>query len=234
MEGRWDEALTWFESDRATRLKAGNPVGAANAALNTGEIFAKQGRIEEAEPLLREAIRVMRASGFHDGAAYAELQLGRVLIARGAPQQADELLERVQAELMQIGRKSSAAEAAVVQSLAKIRLGHAEDALELIDRAEAAIGENMALSPQIAESRARALAALGRIEEAESHLAHGLAAARNQGLVYEEGVLLRTRVELRRLAGREVEMEDAEKAEKILGVLGVRITPSTPGVRLDS
>ena len=234
VEGRWDDALVWFESDRATRLKAGNPVGAANAALNTGEIYTKQGRLEEAEPLLRDAIRVMRASGFHDGAAYAELQLGRVLVERGAARQADELLERVRAELTQIGRKSSAAEAAIVQSLAKVGLGRPQEALELVDQAEASIGDNRLLAPQAAETRASALSALGRLDDAEDQLSKGLAVARNQHLAYEEGVLLRTRVNLRRMAGRDVDPDDAEKATKILGVLGVRTTPSTPGVRSSS
>ena len=42
----------------------------------------------QAEPLLRDAIRVMRASGFHDGAAYAEIQLGRLELERGRPAEA--------------------------------------------------------------------------------------------------------------------------------------------------
>jgi class 3 adenylate cyclase/tetratricopeptide (TPR) repeat protein len=227
IEGRWDEALSWFEGDRAARLKAGNPVGAATAASNCGEIYAKQGRLDEAEPLLREAIRVMRASGFHDGAAYAEVQLGRVLVERGAAGQADELLERVGAELVQFGRKSSALEAALVQALAKVQLNQAPAALALIEQAAASAGgANGLLAPQAAESRAVALAALAEFDAAESQLADGLAAARELGLNYEEGMLLRRRTELRRVTGRQPDSSDVKRSVEILGALGVRPTSS--------
>ena len=226
--GRWDEALTWFEGDRAARLKAGNPVGAAFAAANCGEIYARQGRLDEAEALLRDAIRVMRASGFQDGAAYAEVQLGRVLIERGAADQADELLERAGAELARCGRKSSALESALVQALARTRLGRPGEALDLIDRAVAAGGSNGMLEPQIAQSRALALAALGRLEEAEEQLIEGLAKAREQGLAYEEGTLLRTRAALQSAAGQDPDPEELKRSAEILGALGVRPTPSAP------
>jgi class 3 adenylate cyclase/tetratricopeptide (TPR) repeat protein len=231
LEGRWDEALDWFESDRAARLKAGNPVGAANAASNCGEIYAKQGRLDEAEPQLRDAIRVMRASGFHDGAAYAEIQLGRVLVERGAAQQADELLARVRAELMEFGRKTSAFEAATVQALARVRLGQAQAALELIEQAaEGAGGATGLLAPQAAESRATALAALGRPAEAQEALAAGLDATIEMGLRYEEGRLRQLRSTVRRGAGLDADPVDLQVATEILGALGVRSTPSAPTI----
>jgi tetratricopeptide (TPR) repeat protein len=226
-EGRWDEALSWFESDRAARLRAGNPVGAATAASNCGELYAKQGRLDEAEPLLRDAIRVMRASGFHDGAAYAEIQLGRALVGRGAARQADELLERVGAELTQFGRKSSALEAALVQSLARIQLGQATEALELIDRAAAAAGGATGLlAPPAAEARARGLAALGQYQAADACLIQGLAVARELGLNYEEGTLLWTRSELQNAAGRNPDPLEVERCAEIFRALGVRLAPS--------
>lgn len=229
IEGRWDEALSWYEGARAAELKAGNFVGAASAASNCGELYAKQGRLDEAEPILREAIRVMRASGFHDGAAYAEIHLGRVLVERGAARQAEELLERAGAELRQFGRKSSALEAALVQSLAKVRLGQAAEALELVDRAEAAAGGASGfLAAQAAESRALALTALGCYDDADARIAEGLDLACKQSLKYEEGTLLRARAALLRAAGRELDQSEIERSAGILGALGVRPAPSAP------
>jgi tetratricopeptide (TPR) repeat protein len=229
IEGRWEEALSWYEGAAAAKLKAGNPVGAASAASNCGELYAKQGRLDEAESVLRESIRVMRASGFHDGAAYAEIQLGRVLIGRGELHRADELLGRAGAELTHFGRKSSALEAALVQSLAQLQLGRAEEALALINNAEmAAGGASGYLVPQAAESRALALTALGRYDEAEARVADGLNDARKQGLKYEEGMLLQARVALQRAAGREPDPSEVEKSAGILKALGVRSTPSAP------
>jgi class 3 adenylate cyclase/tetratricopeptide (TPR) repeat protein len=229
IEGRWDEALGWFEGARAAELKAGNPVGAACVSSNRAEIYAKQGRFDEAEPLLREAMRVMRASGFHEGAAYAEIQLGRVLVGRGAAHQADELLERAGAELTRLGQRSSALEAALVRSQARVELGDAAGALELIDRvAAAADGASDVLAPQAAESRALAFAALGQYDNADEQIARGLALARKLGLRYEEGTLLRARGELRRAVGREADAAEARMSGEILAALGVRSTPSAP------
>ena len=144
----------------------------------------------------------------------------------GAARAADELLARVAEEFMRYGRKSSALEAALVRALAKIRLGEASEAVELIDHAVAEEeGASGWLVPQAAESRARALAALGLIEEAEEHLTAGLAAAREQGLRYEEGALLRARVELRAAAGRTAEESDVRRSAEILAALGVRTAP---------
>lgn len=226
IEGRWDEALTWFEGAYAAELRAGNHVGAACVASNRGEIYARQGRLDEAEPILREAIRVMRASEFHEGAAYAEIQLGRVLLAQGAARHAEVLLERVVAELNRLGRNSSALEATLVQSLARIQLRQPDAALELIDRAiTAAGGASGWLAPQAAESRALALVALGRYDEAETQLAEGIVAARELGLRYEEGTLLRARATALRATGREPDSAELRKSAEILAALGVRPTP---------
>jgi len=230
IEGRWDEALSWFESARAAELKAGNHVGAACADSNRGEIYAKQGRVAEAEPLLRDAVRVMRASGFHDGAAYAGIQLGRAMLERGAAREADELLQRVGAEHAQFGRKSSVLEAALVQSLAKVQLGDPAAALALIARTLAAAGGAIGwLAPQTAECRARALIALGQFREAEQQIAEGLSAARKLGLRYEEGMLLRARATLCRANGREPDCEELRRCAEILNALGVVATPSASG-----
>jgi len=225
-EGRWDEGLSWFESAIAAELKAGNPVSAAVMAANRGEIYAKQGRLAEAEVILRDSIRTMRASGFHDGAAYAEIQLCRVLVQRDAASEADAVLERVGSEFTRLGRKSSALEAALVRSLAKVRLGDPTTALELIDQAAAAGDANDLLAPQAAEYRAQALAALGRIDEALATIEAGLGAARALSLRYEEGTLLRRRAAILADAGRAVDAAELERADSLLHALGVRTTPS--------
>jgi len=229
IEGRWDEALSWYEGARATRLKVGNPVGAAASSSNAAELYVKQNRLDEAEPLLRQSIRVMRASGFHDEAAYAEIQLGRVLLGRGNAGAADELLGRIVAEFNALGQKSSVLEAIAVQALAKVRLGAPAESLRLIDEAAAAAGAVPELiRPQIAESRAIALAALGQREAAEQEVASALDVARSLKLSYEEGMLLQARIAIRREAGLAPDSSDIELSERILGALGVRPTPEAP------
>ena len=224
--GRWDEALEWFNSKREICLRAGNVAGAASAASNIGEILGKRRRFDEAEPILRDTIRVMRASEFNDGADYAEIQLARILIERGDIEEAEGMMERVAEEFTKIGQASSALEAVLVRSLAKVCVGDAATALELLDSAAGAVGEDARLfEPQIAEAQARALAALGRKGEAERTIASGIKTARYYGLPYEEGLLLLTRIEIARNANLEPDLRDIESSQKILGGLGIDLTP---------
>jgi class 3 adenylate cyclase/tetratricopeptide (TPR) repeat protein len=226
LEGRWDEALAWFEGGRESRLKAGDVVGAATAASNIGEILVKRGRLDEAWPLLTDVVRVMRASGFQDGAAYAEVQLGRLLIARGQHARADELLERVRGEFLQLGQPISALEAAAVQAQARTGCGQAREALELLADAEAAAGKGARmLAAQVAEARALALDALGRLDDARAAVSAGLVAARQNGLAYEEALLLALADALERRAGTEPPTDAITGARRIFEGLGVQWTP---------
>jgi tetratricopeptide (TPR) repeat protein len=224
INGRWDEALDWYQGDRETSLRAGNAVGAATAASNIGEILVKRGHFEEAEPILKEAVRVMVSSRFKDGAAWAEVQLARILIGRGELDKAHDLMARVGAEFTDLGQVTSTLESALIRSQAMVGLGRAEEALELLDRSASAAGKDAQLyGPQVADERARALTALGRLLEAEREIEKGLAASRDLGLPYEEGVLLLSRIELARLDNREPDPSDLADSKRILDGLGIRV-----------
>ena len=224
--GKWDEALAWFQSQREICLRAGNVAAAAAASSNIGEILVKRRKFDEAEPILRDTIRVMRASEFNDGAAYAEIQLARMLIELGENEDAEKMMERVGEEFSKIGQALSVLEAVIVQSLAKTGTGDAATALELIDAAASAVGDDARLfEPQIAEVRAKALAAMGSMDEAEEAIASGIEAARYYGLPYEEGLLLLIRIDIARKANQQPDPSDIDVSEKILGGLGIEMMP---------
>ncbi len=226
LAGRWDEALEWFAGDRDIRQRTGDAVGAAISASNVGEIFVKRGHLTEGEQMLRYAIRVLRASGFNDGAAYAELQLGRALVKRGALDEAIAMLERIGTEFTALGQSSSALEAALVGALARIRQGKADAALALVDRATAAAGSSAGLlAPQVAEARARALAANGNGAAAIREIESGLMAARKLGLLYDEAMLLVARIEITREAGLQADPADLAESARILDGLGAHVSP---------
>ncbi len=220
--GRWNETVGWLTSARDNYLRCGDAVGAAYPALNLGEMLVKQRRFEAAEPVLKEALRVMRATEFAEGAAMAQIQLARILIERGAADEADAMLDRVGAELTRIGKAPTAVEAAVVRASGRVRRGDAAAALELLDRATAAAGNDaILLRPAVAWARSTALAALGRFDEAEQEVRAGLAAAREQRLPYEEALLLIAKAKISAQRGREPDPADAEAAHRILRDLGV-------------
>jgi tetratricopeptide (TPR) repeat protein len=220
--GRWDEALNWFEGDREISLRAGNAVGAAQAASNIGEILVRRGELEAAEPILNEAVRVMESAGFKDGAAWAEIQLGHILVERGAFEEADKMMARVGAEFNDLGQATSALEAALVRSLAMVRTDRATEALELLDHSAAAAGDDAQVyASLVANARARARAVLGEFNKAEREIDRGLTLSRDLHLPYEEGTLLLTRIEIARLAGREPDPADLKDSKQILGGLGI-------------
>ena len=84
-EGRWDEALELYERARAASEQAGDEIGASFNLNNVAEIRLEQGRVDEAELLLREVLATWRASGFAFGIGVALRNLGR---DRDAPRRA--------------------------------------------------------------------------------------------------------------------------------------------------
>ncbi len=225
--GRWDEAMSWYSSSRDMNVRTGDLVDAALVDTNIAELLVKRGRLDEAEPLLERAIRCLRASEFAEGVSCAELQLARLLVERGELEKADRLLERVAEVFASLGQTSRSLECALLQAESALRAGEPSAALEGVERAVAAAREDAALlAPQIAHTRARALAALGRHAEAQREVETGLASAQEQDLAYETGMLLLARTEITRLQGGEPDRGDLEEVTAILGGLGVPRGPS--------
>jgi class 3 adenylate cyclase/tetratricopeptide (TPR) repeat protein len=191
-EGRWNEAAELYERSRAAFLRIGNAVQAAQCGGNMGELLVSQGRLDEAEPVLRDAARVLRASAFVYGATFAEQQLGRLLARRGETDAAIEVLGAVHAELDALGQTMTAFEAALHLADAYTDRGDPRRALDIRDAATARAGADAAhLDAHDALVRGRALAALGRLDEAAGVVAGGVSAARQKALAYELDLLVR-------------------------------------------
>jgi class 3 adenylate cyclase/tetratricopeptide (TPR) repeat protein len=221
-DGRWAEAVGWYTRSREALLRAGNTWQAAGMGINIGEVLVNQGRLDEAEPLLRDALRVLRAAGFPDGASFAEMQLGRVLTARGAHVEAERLLEGARAAFAELGIGATALEAATHLAECRTRRGDAAGALALLDDALAAAGGDASVhAPAVARIRASALRTLGRVDEAARRAREGLDAARAQGLPYEEALILRALVDISLAAGGEPDVIDLRRSDEILIGLAV-------------
>jgi tetratricopeptide (TPR) repeat protein len=60
-EGRWDEALAYYERGRVETVKLGNTFDATIANMNLAEILSDRGELDEAQRLLLETLPVCRA-----------------------------------------------------------------------------------------------------------------------------------------------------------------------------
>jgi ATP/maltotriose-dependent transcriptional regulator MalT len=137
---------------------------------------------------------------------------------RGDPVLAVQVLSDVVAEAMEVDQPFIAVDASVHLADARVRSGEPEQALETIEVAQELAGEDAALyEVPLRRVRAEALMALGRRDEASSHIEGALASARQQSLVYEEALLLLIKAEV---GGPGVNGEVSEEADRLLEDLG--------------
>ncbi|HET6966854.1 MAG TPA: AAA family ATPase, partial [Ornithinibacter sp.] len=220
--GRWTEAAEWYRTAREVAMEVGKDFGAAETGVNLAELLINQGKVEDAELLLTDALRVLRASGAALFIAQGEVQLARVRLLRGEHAAAEELGAVTARRLLELDKATSALEASLVQADAMIREGRPQEALTTIDAAErAASTEAASALPRICLQRSRALLALGRFAEAEELVTTGILAARETQVPYDEALLLRVHSRVRRHQGDDVgAVRDWADAEQILESLG--------------
>jgi tetratricopeptide (TPR) repeat protein len=78
-QGDWVAAVEMYERARALLEQAGHTVFATTEIANIAEILIDRGLLDEAEPLLRQAIRTWRSARYQLGVAYATMHLGRTV-----------------------------------------------------------------------------------------------------------------------------------------------------------
>jgi class 3 adenylate cyclase/tetratricopeptide (TPR) repeat protein len=212
-----------IESDR----RIGNLLDAAITQANIGEVLVNQGRLEDAEPILRDAIRVLRASDF-GALPFVEMHLGRLLAARGEFAEAERLLRGGLDQWLASGVAASAYETAIHLADCLVRAGRPDEALEVLTQVTGADPEDIAIfEAATALVTASALVDLDQVDEARGILAHGVEVARQRAQTFDLARLLL-------LAGRigppfDARLETHEPAEEayhLLDRLGVVSTAS--------
>ncbi|MCV2393280.1 AAA family ATPase [Actinotalea sp. M2MS4P-6] len=202
LSGRWTEAAEWYATSRQVALEIGKAFGAAETGVNLAELLVNQGRLDEAEAVLVDSVRVLRAAGSVSFIAQGEIQLARVHLSRGEFADAEQHAVEVAQRLLDLGQASTALEASLVGAEAVIRSGRPEEALALIDAAEAAAKSEAIYSlPRLSLQRARAFLALDETDRAAEVVEPGIEAAREQELPYELALLLRVASRVRRRLG---------------------------------
>lgn len=220
--GDWNEAIRRISESREMSLRAGNDVQAAMAGVNLGELLVSQGKLTEAEPILADAVRTLRAAGDRDNAVNGELQRARLLAAGGDREAARDLFGQVVDEALELGQIQFAYEATIYLAELKVAAGESEEALADLVRATARVGEEAEFyEPKRARVAALAHVELGSPDDAWAELANGLQAAEAMGLLYDEALIRSTRLELMERWGLATDPADGEAASRLLARLGV-------------
>ena len=221
-DGNWDEAIEWYRRSQENCLRAGDRATAAVAGANLGEVLVSRGSLDEAEALLTEARRALRAAGYTPHALFAEAQRARIALERGRGADALLALEAIAAEAATLGHPAIAFETVVQLAHAHAVAGDPEAGLAALADAARRAGEIAALlSVPVERVRAECLMALGRLDEAERCLDSALAGAMRQRLLYEQLLIRRGRCELARQRGEEPSLEELQEVERLLRLLGL-------------
>jgi class 3 adenylate cyclase/tetratricopeptide (TPR) repeat protein len=187
-ECRVRDAVADFRASSECYERAGDVVGEAMADNNLAEILTLQVRLDPAEDLLRNALRVTRAANYPHGEMTALSGLSRLAAWRGDTADALDLQSTALS-----GFRGLAADDYVLDSLVRLveihaLAGDAEAALAAADQAHellARLGTVPVVPSTLARLRARALIDAGRESEAESSLERALALAKDDGFEYE-------------------------------------------------
>jgi tetratricopeptide (TPR) repeat protein len=191
-QGRWDDALRFYEVARDQWNRAGNIPLVATTSANVAEILSDRGQLDEAEPLVREALRISEGVGMRSAIAFALNVLGRIACRSGRYVEALEVLQRARTENHEIGDQPEELESDVRIAECLAMMGRSEEALELatgaLARSEALVGK--AATPQLQRVRGCVLLELGHLREAQEALRESLAGARDREAQYEEALVL--------------------------------------------
>jgi tetratricopeptide (TPR) repeat protein len=227
-QGQWNEAVTYNQRAGALSRKAGNLADAATVATNAAETLVAQGRHDEAEPMLREAIDTFRSIR-HPSTGEAVKCLGLVAVRRGDLAAAVDAFTEAAAMARATGEMVSP-ELDGLLADCRLRQGDAAGALELIDgalRREAASDATL-FAPLLRRLRGYALTASGHIDQAWAEFDMSLAVARARDASYEIALTLEAISAVAALAGLPGDPAADEERGRILAHLGVRSTLAPP------
>jgi class 3 adenylate cyclase/tetratricopeptide (TPR) repeat protein len=232
LEGRWDEAVEYYERGLEACQKTGDEVHSAMGRNNIGEILSDQGALADAEALFQEALRVWRAAGFREGVGHATGNLGRVASRAGRNDEAVELLGKARTLFEDIGEERMALEmdARIAESF--VFAGEGGRALPLATetlRRTEKLGGWATVSTLLHRLRGEALVQAGDTAAAREALEESLRVGRERNADYEVGLTLEAMARLAALEDDPAETTYARESAIVLRRLGVQRTPAVPG-----
>ena len=168
-------------------------------AANVGEVLVSQRRLDEAEPMLRDAVRVLRAHGQTAIALFAELQLGRLQLWRGPIGDAVSTLSSVRDDAIAASSPADELEASIYLAHAMTRRGAPQESLDVLAAELARAGElGHYYGAALSLARAEAWLYLDRLDDASREVAAGLASAEHHDALFDIAQLLLVRAEIER------------------------------------
>jgi tetratricopeptide (TPR) repeat protein len=232
-EGRWDDAMAYYERGREESLRVGNLVHAAAARLNVAEILTDRGELAEAESLLQETLPLWKSSEYRYFLGACHWMLGRVSLRANRIDEALARFDDARSRLAEVGAEYEVLDIDARVAECRLLKGDAEGALA---RADALLGRSDAaeallrLTPLLQRVRGYAVLLQGDPFGAREAFEVGLALARGRNEPFELALTLNALTELDRLEGVEPPQDMLDESRALLAKLKVRALPPVPAL----
>jgi class 3 adenylate cyclase/tetratricopeptide (TPR) repeat protein len=227
--GEWAEAVALYQEASTTYQESGALAEAALGSCNVAEIFADQGRLDDAERLLRDALDLWRSMDLDGLVARATRYLARVELRRGDATAALAHFDEARAVFHAFGMDAHVLEVDVWRAECLLRRGALDDAAAILDDAfdrEVAAGSTE-MRAMIHRLRGYAAATRRDLETAWAELDASLDIARRRNAAYDVALALEAEAVVARLGGSDRVVDQAERV-RLLDSLGVAVAPAPP------
>jgi tetratricopeptide (TPR) repeat protein len=230
-EGRWTEALDFYERSRDLYATVGDAAMPPVLGLNIAEIYCERGNLDEAEAILGDSLRVWQASGHRYFVAACLTTLARVAARAHRFEEALAMFDEALALFVDVAGPEESIEVVARAAECRVLMGDSERALELTDEAQAKTegtdtgGQSI---PLIHRTRGYALAQLARPAEARTAFEAALEAARARGQDLDVALTLHALVRLGGVDGLPLSGDAEPERDAILERLGVGSVAEVP------
>jgi len=230
-EGRWDDALEFYERGRAASVKLGSSVYAALARVNSAEVLIDRGEYADAERILLDTLPLWQASQHRYFLAACLSLLGRVSLRLGRYDEALARLQDSKTHFLHVGAEEEvpAVEARIAECY--VELGKPDEALALIDGllGRSASSHGVArVESLIRRLQGHALMKQGDLWGARDALESSDAIAKERKNLFESTLTMLSLIELDRIEGVEPPHDMVSGSQEALGKLKVRAVPPVP------
>jgi class 3 adenylate cyclase/tetratricopeptide (TPR) repeat protein len=219
--GRWPEAVMYYSDSLAACQKAGDQWTASLELANLAEVRSDQGHLNEAEPMLQEALRTSRAAGTQGFTGLNSRLLGRVAARLGDCPRAESLFRSARQAYASEGDTLETLYTDAFMAECHYLSGAASDSVALTERAlgEAAkVPGGEMVMPMLQRIRALALVAGGDREIAREALQDSIDGARKVNLLYELAMSLQALIDT---CPEHVYGDERDECENLFELLGV-------------
>ncbi|HVY10065.1 MAG TPA: adenylate/guanylate cyclase domain-containing protein [Mycobacteriales bacterium] len=188
--GHWDDAVDLFQRAERAYWKAGREYDAATNAANRAEVLIAQGRLDDIDEILTNAMTVWRSTDSTSAVGFGLFLRGQAQLARGQVDDALKYLAEARAIRVELRETDDVVTTDAVVAECHLRLGDLSTALRCADSALSRAGVGAPGTPLLLRVRGEALIGLGRGVEGIAALRAGLAEARGRNARHDVAATL--------------------------------------------